>query len=122
MNASVYDLIEQYGRMKPLSKRAVNLDNLSVQEVDMVLLYVANDIEILISGEARCTGRDDIMDIDEAKLAKQICVASGLTSLAASLNASRELNEKSSIKISFTKHPQSFVFTSSGVRSAIKER
>ena len=120
MNASVYTLIEQYGRTNPLSKRIAHWDNMSVQEVDMVLLSVANDVEMLVSGEVRYTGRNDIMSIDEAQLAEQICLASGLPSLAASLNAARELKGESSIKISFTKHPQSFVFTSAGVRSAIK--
>jgi GT2 family glycosyltransferase len=120
MNASVYTLIEQYVRTNPLSKRIAHWDNMSVQEVDMVLLSVANDVEMLVSGEVRYIGRNDIMSIDEAQLAEQICLASGLPSLAASLNAARELKGESSIKISFTKHPQSFVFTSAGVRSAIK--
>ena len=122
MNASVYALIEQYGRTNPLLKRTSHWDNMGVQEVDMVLLSVANDVEMLVSGEVRYTGRNDIMSIDEAQLAKQICIASGLPSLASSLITARELKGKSSIKISFSKHPQSFVFTSAGVRSAIKER
>jgi len=121
MNASVYALIEHYGGTNPLWKRTAHWDVMVVQEVDVVLLSVANDVEMLVSGEVRYTGRNDIMSIDQAQLAKQICIASGLPSLAASLNAARELKGKSSIKISFSKHPQSFVFTSAGIRSAIKE-
>lgn len=117
--AGVRAYTERARRYRDLVAERRPIGALGMDDVELLLLEAANDIDMHLSSEVAFTGRADVAKGPLLVLVAGACRALGVPGMADTL---REIRREASepFGLSFHREPGSFMFTPGGTRSAVR--